>query len=483
MNQNSVDPSLAFLADEPPRGDGRPDWIVPAIVGSALLLQSLESTIISNALPSMARAFHEEPLRLNMAITMFLLASAVFLPISGWVADKFGAKRIFIASMLLFAVSSAGCGFAQNLPQLILARVLQGAAAAMMAPVGRLLLLRTTPKHQLVSALSVYTMPALVAPVLGPVLGGFIVTYLDWRWIFFINLPVAIVGVGLVRAYVPDIAESEVSPLDWTGVFLTGVGLAGLVFGLENLGKAFLPGWQVLGLFVVSLGSLTIYWRHARGNPHAIVDLSVFRIQSFNAGVVGGAFTRMAVGATPFLLAMLLQVGFGMSAFTAGVMIFLSGAGALIMKTAAPPILRRFGFRRVVLINGVVCAASYLIYVLLNPGMPHWLIMALLSVGGFLRSLQFTALNSLTFADIEHRQMSRAATVASMGQQLAQVIGVGFAALLLHQIQQMRGDTQLVWQDVIPVFAAIAFASLISVAWYVRLPQNAGDALSGRAAA
>ena len=481
MTEEALDPralaSEAAVRDEP---EARASWIVPAIIGSALLMQTLESTVMSNALPSIAHAMHEDPLRLNMAITMYLLASAVFLPVSGWVADKFGAKRIFMAAMLLFAVSSAGCGLAHSLAQLVVGRIFQGAAAAMMLPVGRLVLLRTTPKSELIAALAVFTMPALVGPVIGPLLGGFIVTYLNWRWIFYINLPIALVGVILVRAYVPDLKEQNVSPMDWWGVFLTGLGLAALMFGFENLGRAFLPPAAVAGLFATSFACFALYRRHAHGNPHAILDLGVFRIPTFGAAVVGGGFTRIGVGALPFLLAMLLQVGFGMSAFTAGAMTFISAAGALFMKGVAPPVLRRFGFRSVLIVNGVITAASFALYAFFKPSTPHWILMGVLGVGGFFRSLQFTSLNGLAYADIDQPQMSRASTTSSMVQQLVQSVGIGLAALLLHFLQMARGETQLTWQAVAPAFAAIGALCLVSLFWFVRLPPEAGDELNGR---
>jgi EmrB/QacA subfamily drug resistance transporter len=480
MSEEALNPRTGALAKPEAPARRLPNWLVPAIIGSALLMQSLESTIMSNALPSIALALHEEPLRLNMAITMFLLASAVFLPISGWVADKYGAKRIFMTSMVLFAVSSAGCGFAHSLFQLILARIVQGASAAMMVPVARLVLLRMTPRSELVGAISVFTMPSLIGPVIGPVLGGFIVTYFNWRWIFFINLPVAAVAVLLVRAFVPNIKEHEVSPIDWRGVALTGAGLACLIFGFENLGRAFLPPAAVAGLFAVSLACFWLYWRHARGNPHAIIDLAVFRIPTFNAGAVGGGFVRIGVGAMPFLLAMLLQVGFGMSAFAAGLMTFISAAGALVMKTTAPPILRRFGFRSVLIVNGVITAVSFAVYALFTPATPHWAIMAVLAIGGFFRSLQFTSLGGLTYADLEQAQMSRASTTSSMCQQLVQSVGVGLAATLLHFIQLGRGDDHLTWQAVSPAFLAVGLISLVSLPWFIRLPRNAGDEVNGR---
>ena len=455
-------------------------WIIPAIIGSALLMQTLEATVMSNALPTIARALHVDPVRLNMTMTMFLLASAVCLPVSGWMADKLGAKKVFMTSMVLFALSSAGCGFAQNLPELIVGRIFQGVAASMMAPVGRLVLLRTTPKNELVGAMSVLTMPALVGPVIGPILGGTIVTFFNWRWIFYINLPVAIVGVTLVRAFVPNVKEQQVSPLDWMGIALTGVGLAAMIFGFENLGRNFLPAAQVAGLFAIAAVCFTLYWLHARNNPHAIIDLSIFRVKTFQTGVVGGAFFRVAMGATPFLLAMLLQIGFGMSAFRAGLMTFISAAGALVMKTTAPPILRRFGFRTVLVANGFICSSTFMLYALFRPSTPHWLIMGVLAVGGFFRSLQFTSLNGLAYADIEQDRMSRASTASSMSQQLVQSVGIGLAATLLHFVSLWRHETRLTWDTVTPAFAIIGSVTFISILWYLRLPADAGDQLHQR---
>ena len=471
------------VASAPPaRDEGRAAWIVPAIIGSALLMQSLNATVIINALPTMAGALHEEPLRLNLAITMYLLATAVFLPVSGWVADKFGAKRVFLGAMVLYALGSAASGFAQDLAQLVLARVFQGAAGALMVPVGRLVLLRTTPKTELVGAMSVVVMPALLGPVIGPLLGGFIVTFWDWRWIFFLNLPIAAVGVALVARFVPNVQEQEVAPIDWLGLLLTGVGLAGVIFGFENLGRDILPPAVVAACFIGGLGALAIYSRYARANPRAVLDLSLFRIQTFTASVIGGSFMRVAAGASPFILALLLQIGFGMSPFQAGLMTFISAAGALVMKTTAPPILRRFGFRKVLLVNGVISAVLLMAYGLFRPDSPHWAIMIVLLVSGFFRSLQFTSLNGLAYADIDQAQMSRASTLSSMGQQLCQSVGIGLAAALMHMFMVMTGQRQLTVSSIAPVFIVIGAATLVSLPFFVRLPKTAGDDMNGRGA-
>ncbi|MBI1200794.1 MAG: MFS transporter [Phenylobacterium sp.] len=455
-------------------------WLVPAIVGSALLMQTLNATVITNALPAMAHTFGVEPLRLNIAITVYLLSAAVFLPLSGWLADRFGARRVFMCSIVLYAAGSIACGLSNSLWHLIIARFAQGAAGATLMPVGRLVLLRTTPKDELVGALSVVTMPALLGPVVGPVLGGAIVTFADWRWIFFINLPIAVLGLFLVFRYVPEVREQDPPPVDLPGIVLTGVGLAALIFGFENIGRDAISPLGVAGLFATGFAGLGLYAWHAARTPHAVVDLSIFRKPTFQASVVGGAFMRIAMGANPFLLAMLLQVAFGMSAFAAGTMTFISAVGALVMKTTAPPILRRFGFRSVLLVNALIVGASFMAYSLFRPSWPHWAMMAVLGVGGFFRSLQFTSLNGMAYAEIDQDQMSKAATTASMVQQLVQSIGIGLSATLLHTLMVMQGQTRLTAETVTPAFVIVGLVTMISMIWFARLPADAGDEMNGR---
>src|SRR5580692_7541212 len=344
--------------------------LVPAIIGAANLMMTLSATVIANALPAMAITLHQSPISLNTTITIYLLALAIFLPVSGWAADRFGAKRVFLIAIGLYAASCAACGFANDLPELLLARFAEGAAGALMGPVGRLVLLRTTPKHDLVRPMSVLTMPSLLGPVIGPPIGGFIVTYLSWRWIFFLNIPIAIMGVILVTKYINDIKEEDAGKLDWVGMLLTGAGLAAVVFGFENLGRANMPAFAPYGLLGVGLALLAVYAAYARRTPHAILDLKLFKIPTFFASIVGGTFMRMGVGATPFLLALLLQVAFGMSPFQAGLMTFASAAAALVMKTSAPPILARFGFRTTLSINSVIVGLSFMAYAIVTKMTP-----------------------------------------------------------------------------------------------------------------
>lgn len=455
-------------------------WLVPAIIGSALMMQTLNATVIANALPAMAKAFGVEPLRLNLAITVYMLSAAVFLPLSGWVADRFGARRVFMISIVLYAAGSAACGFATDLWQLVLFRFAQGAAGATLMPVGRLVLLRTTPKSELVGALSVVTMPALLGPVLGPPIGGAIVTFADWRWIFFMNLPIALTGLLLAWRFVPEVREQAPPRVDIPGILLTGAGLAALIFGFENIGRDALQPAVTGGLLAGGAALLALYVRHAARTPHAVVNLSIFRLRTFQASVIGGGFMRIAMGANPFLLAMLLQVAFGLSAFAAGLMTFISAVGALAMKTTAPPILRRFGFRTVLLVNAVIVGASFMAYSLFRPSWPHWAIMVVLGVGGFFRSLQFSALNGLAYAEIEQDQMSRATTTSSMVQQLVQSIGIGLSASLLHGLMVIEGASSLTVEVVSPAFVIIGAVTLLSMLWFVRLPTDAGDEMNGR---
>jgi MFS family permease len=316
--------------------------------------------------------------------------------------------------------------------------------------------------------------------VLGPPIGGLIVTYGSWRWIFFFNLPIAALGIFLVLRFIDDVREEVSYPLDWTGLFLTGAGMAAVVYGFENLGRNDLPGLAVAGLLGGGAILLALYAWYAERNPHAILDLKLLKIPTFFASVVGGAFMRMGVGALPFLLALLLQVAFGFSPFQAGMMTFASAVAALVMKTAAPPILAYFGFRRTLSVNAVISGVLFMACAFFTRTTPVWFIVLLLLTGGFFRSLQFTSLNGMAFADIEPQQMSRASTMSTMGQQLAQSIGVGLAATGLHLFQVQQHAKALSTSVISPVFLIVGVVTLISGLFFIRLPADAGAALHGR---
>jgi len=454
--------------------------LLPMIIGTALFMQTLDSTVISNALPTMAKALNESPVTLNLAITAYLLAAAAFLPISAWIADRFGAKHVFRAAIIGFALSSLLCGLSQNLPELIAARMLQGVAGAMMMPVGRLVLLRSVPKSELVQALSYLTMPAMLGPILGPPVGGFIVTFWSWRWIFFINVPMGILGLVLTTLFIPDIREAAKERLDVKGFILTALSLAGLVYGFNNLGRTLLPFPVVGGMILCGFLAAGLYVFHAKRTPHAILDLSLLKIRTFRASTVGGLFSRLIIGASPFLLALLLQLGFGLSAFEAGLLTFTSAIGAFMMKTTASPIIQFFGFRKVLVGNALIVAATSACYALFRADTPHWLLIATLLTGGFFRSLQFTALNAIGYADITPDHMSRASSLASMFQQLAQSLGIAFAAVFLHYMLIWRHETTLTPDAIAPAFVVVSVLSLAALFFYIPLSAEDGAEVAGR---
>jgi EmrB/QacA subfamily drug resistance transporter len=453
--------------------------IVPTIVGCALFMQTLDSTVIATALPVIARAMHEHPIRLNLAITSYLLSLAVFIPLSGWVADRFGARSVFRVAIGVFTLGSIFCGLSSSLLELVLARVVQGMGGAMMVPVGRLVVLRIVPKSGLVDAMSYLTIPAVLGPVLGPPLGGFIVTFGSWRWIFFMNVPIAILGLVLATLYIPDIREDQSPPLDMRGFILTGLGLAGLVFGFETVGRNMIPTSAVIAVLTTGVLCTVLYVVHSRRIDTPIVDLTLMRIPTFAASVLGGGLARMGIGALPFLLAMLLQLVFGLTPFASGLITFTSAVGALTMKFTVSPIVRRFGFRSVLAGNGIISALLLMSYAAFRPGASKTLIIGTLLAGGFFRSLQFTSLNTVAYADITPPMMSGASTLSSMAQQLFLSLGVSVAALTLHISLTLRGAAVLDANDFSAAFIVIGVLSLISVLFFLPLAHHAGAEVSG----
>jgi EmrB/QacA subfamily drug resistance transporter len=453
--------------------------LVPLIVACALFMENLDSTVIATALPSIARSLGEDPLRLNLAITSYLLSLAVFIPLSGWVADRYGARSVFRAAIVTFTVGSACCGLANSLPELVAARVLQGLGGAMMVPVGRLVMLRSVPKSELVRAMSYLTVPALIGPVLGPPLGGLIVTYSSWRWIFYINLPIGLLGIGLATMFIENVKEEANWPLDLRGFLLAGMGLAGLMFGFETAGRGVLPLPIVAGLLVGGAICIALYVLHSRVHPYPIIDLGLLRIPTLAAAITGGSLFRIGIGALPFLLPLMLQLGFGLSPFASGLLTFASAAGAMTMKMTAAPIIRALGFRQVLLGNAVISSLFVMSYALFSPGTPRWIILAALLAGGFFRSLQFTCTNTLIFADVPPALMSRATSFQSMAQQLSVSIGVGIGALLLHVTLLIQDRTVLGPGDFAAAFLAVGLISLSSIFFYLPLAREAGAEVSG----
>ncbi len=465
--------------------DSEPDqarrfpFAVPLIVGCALFMQTLDSTVIAVALPAIARSMHQDPIRLNLAITSYLLSLAVFIPVSGWCADRFGARGVFRAAIIIFTAGSILCALASNLSELVGARVVQGFGGAMMVPVGRILVLKSVAKPDLVDAMSYLTVPAVFGPVVGPPVGGFIVTYASWRWIFLMNVPIGVLGVALVTAYISDIREETVYPLDIHGFLLTSFGLAGLMFGIETIGRGVIPAGLVMSGLVGGGICVGLYIVHSGRIANPIVDLGLMRIPTFAEATVSGSLGRVGIGALPFLLAMLLQLVFGLSPFGSGMITFASAAGALMMKPTAAPIIRRWGFRRVLIVNGIISAVILMLYALFRPSTPYVVIILTLFIGGFFRSLQFTCLGTLTYADVSPALMSNASTLASMVQQLSLSFGVTIAAMLLHLSLHLRGAHALATRDFVAAFIVTGVLSLISALLFLRLSSDAGWELSG----
>jgi EmrB/QacA subfamily drug resistance transporter len=457
--------------------------ILPLIVASGLFMESMDSTVIATSLPAIAADLKVDPIVLKLAFTTYLLSLTVFIPISGWTADRFGAKNVFRAAIAVFTLGSIACGFSQSLEGLVMARALQGVGGAMMVPVGRLILLRAIPKSQMVNALAYLTIPALVGPLIGPPVGGFITTYFHWRWIFLINVPVGILGLILATALMPEFRAERVPRLDAVGFVLSGSGLSALVFGLTVLGREMLPDEVAIALVLGGAALLVLYVLHARRTEEPILDLKLLRIPTFRAGVIGGSLFRIGVGATPFLLPLLLQIGFGLSPFQAGMLTCASVAGALTMKFTAQRVLRHFGFRTVLIVNGLISAVFIAINGLYTVTTPWLLISFCLLLGGFFRSLQFTAMNALAYGDIDHPEMSRATSFYMVALQLSLSGGVAFAAFILEMTQMVRGDLTLVATDFSIAFFAVGAVSALSVISYLGLSHNAGEELIERRAA
>jgi EmrB/QacA subfamily drug resistance transporter len=474
MDDGDATPAPAILADGASR-----TRMTALIVACALFMQNLDSTVIATALPTMARAFGADPVRMNVALTSSLFSLAVFIPASGWVADRYGARNVFRGAIVLFTLGSILCGRADSLPALVGARILQGAGGAMMVPVGRLVLLRTAAKSELLGAMAWLTVPAMVGPVIGPPLGGFIVTWFSWRLIFDINIPIGILGVVLVTLFVEDVREPGVGRLDGIGLVLSGTGLACLLFGLETVGRGVVASALSVGTIATGLLCGLLYTLHARRHPTPLLDFSLLRVRTFLVSVLAGSLFRVGVGAVPFLLPMMLQIGFGDSAAESGMITFVSSAGALVMKSAATRALRRFGFRDILVVNGVISAVLLGLAAAFRPFWPLAAIYAVLLIGGFFRSLQFTAYNTLAYADITRPRMSAASTLYATIQQVSLTLGVSLGAATLAVSMALSGHAQPMLNDFSAGFVMVAIMALLASPLSLMMPRDAGTELSG----
>ena len=456
--------------------------VVPLIVAVALFMENMDSTVIATSLPAIARAIGTSPLALKLAVTSYLLSLAVFIPVSGWTADRFGARTVFRAAIAVFMLGSIGCAMSGSLTEFVAARMVEGIGGALMTPVARLILIRSVDKRELVAAMVWVTLPALVGPLIGPPLGGFITTYFSWHWIFLINIPIGLIGIFMALKFIDPISSEDPERFDLYGLVLAGIGLGGIAFGLSVAGLNLLPWSVVAALVAVGSISMTLYVIHARRTGSPVLDFSMLRLATLRASIIGGFLFRLGIGALPFLLPLLMQVGFGLSPFQSGLVTFASAVGAMGMKTLAARIIKTFGFRNLMTVNALISSVFLAACALFTVNTPLLLISIILVVGGFFRSLQFTAINTVAYAEVEPAQMSRATTLVSVNQQLAISAGVAVGAFSVETTMWWEHATELTASMFAPAFVVVACISAASCYFFWQMPDDAGHEISGRKA-
>jgi EmrB/QacA subfamily drug resistance transporter len=456
---------------------------VALLVAGAFFMEYIDGTVIATALPEMGRAFGVSAIDLNVGISAYLLTLAVFLPASGWVADRFGARKVFTSALALFTLASVLCGMTGSVASFVLMRIIQGIGGAMMVPVGRLAVLRTTPKNQLIKAIATLTWPALVAPIIGPPLGGFITSYANWRWIFYINLPLGIAAMLCAWKLLKDQTTTSAKPFDLLGFVYSGLALFCLTYSMELMGRSQPNLLAVIATLLISVVMLVLTVRHFQRAASPLLRLNALRVQTFAVTLWGGSLFRTSIGAVPFLLPLLFQVGFGMDAFHSGLLVLAVFAGNLAMKPATTPLIRALGFKPLLLINGVLSALALLACAFFTPQTPHWLILLVLFWGGLCRSMQFTGLSTLAFADIAQPQMSDANTLFSTSLQLSMGMGVAIGAIGVRLGETLGHSSYLASMPGISfrlAFVLLALMSGVGLIDLLRLPAQAGSNVSNK---
>lgn len=455
---------------------------VPLIIGSALLMQGIDGTAITVALPSMAKALGTSVLAMNIAISAYLLSIAIFIPASAWAADRFGARTTFCYAIAIFVASSLLCGLSRSLPELVVARVIQGLGGALMIPVGRLVLLRSVPRSDYVRAISLFTVPALIGPVMGAPLGGLIVEIASWHWIFFINIPLGLIGIAATLRHVPEVHGTEPERFDLRGFLCVAAGLSCITVALAGIGHG-LSGATVLALSAASVAAFLLYRFHAQRTAGPVIDLHLMKTRSFRIVVQYGTLWRAAMAGLPILIALLLQLGFGLGPLATGMIVFTSAAGALLMKASAGAILNRFGFRQVMTANALLTAGFAAMYGLFDRNTSHILLIAALFAGGYFRSLQYTSLGTLAFADLPDHALGRASAFASMSQEMAQSIGTSLAILLIQGAMILFGTSHPGQHEIQFAFFAMGAIGCLSALGFRTLDEEDGAAIRVPAAA
>jgi EmrB/QacA subfamily drug resistance transporter len=449
------------------------------IVASAMFMEQLDGTVLATALPTMARSFDADPLHMNIALTAYLLTLAMFIPASGRIADRFGSRSTFRAAIALFTLGSILCAQAPTLWALVAARMLQGAGGAMMSPVGRLVMLRVVSKADLVRSMAWLMIPATIGPIVGPPVGGFIVTYFSWQWIFYINVPIGILGIILVTLFIDEMKEPTRTKFDGRGLILSGTALACLMFGIEVGSRGAGSVLIVAGLLGTGGASAALYVVHARRTPRPMLDFRLLRIPTFRLSLFCGSLSRIAVGAMPFLLPMMFQLGFGLSAASSGLITFVSSIGSLAMRTCAPFFLQRFGFRNVLIWVGALATALLALSAAFRPSWPLPLIYGVLIANGFFQSLQFMAYNTIAYADVPGEDMSAATSFYTTFQQMSLTLGIAVSAAALAASITVTRHAEPMLPDFSAAFLFVAVVSFLAPLLATRLDKAAGAELSG----
>ena len=455
---------------------------LPWLVAVALFMETLDMTIVNTAVPVMSHSLDVPPLSLKAVLTSYTITLAVFIPISGWIADRFGTKRVFALAITLFMAGSLFCGLSINVPMLVASRILQGIGGAMMTPVGRLALVRSFPRSEMISVMNYVVIPAMIGPLLGPFFGGLIVHWLHWRVIFFMNLPFALGGLAMLRRYMPDFREEGVPPLDLEGFLLFGSGVALISYVLEIFGEHTLGAGSIVFLLGCAGMLLLAYGWHSRQTASPVLATELFRFRTFRVSIVGGLVTRLGIGGMPFLLPLLYQIGLGYLPWQAGLLVMPQAAAAMGMKVLGKSLLARFGYRMVLTVNTVLLGFTIMVFVHVAPGTPIWEILMLSFAQGFFSSLQFTCMNTLVYAEISNRDASKAGSIASTAQQMALSFGVAFASLLAEWFLGgiKRSDTALIVHALHHAFIILGCVTILSSLIFSGLHTNDGSNMSNR---
>ena len=454
--------------------------LVPWLVAVAFFMESLDTTILNTAVPTVAAALHVAPLSMKSVLTSYTISLAVFIPVSGWVADRFGTRRVFASAIGLFTLGSFLCGVSADIHILVACRILQGCGGAMMVPVGRLTVVRTFAKSELIRAMSFVAIPGLIGPMLGPLVGGLIVGYLHWRVIFFVNLPIGLIGLYMVYRHLPDFRAEHSDPLDVVGFILFGSGIALVSYVLEVFGETSLSRWEIAGMLALSAALLSGYVLHARKEPKPLLHLMLFKLRTLRCAVAGGFVTRLGAGGMPFLLPLLYQVGLGFTAVQSGLLIMPQSIAAMSLKLFMPKILARIGYRRVLISNTVILGLLIMLFATVGARTPVWLVVLQAFCFGFFTSLQYTSMNTLVYADVTEEQTSSASTIASTMQQMSISFGVASASLATAFFipDRFHSNAREMIHGIHEAFLVLGVLTIVSTLIFTDLQSGDGDNVS-----